>query len=175
MPGKFLPQKAKELGVKPGPLYGQLKAGTAVMGKDCMVQPEEVSFCLLLAIWCAALLSAMSSSPMLAPNVSGLIVFACLFLLCMLYMAYLPEVSLTLETWAAGFQQSHVSCYAVPANSQILLKATLRVGRLAGVGSSTCPALPTCLLYYLLLLGNPSSCTTPLPLKQLPTAAPMRM
>lgn len=42
MPGKFLPQKAKELGVKPGPLFGQLKAGTAVMGKDRMVQPEEV-------------------------------------------------------------------------------------------------------------------------------------
>ncbi len=157
MPGKFLPQKAKELGVKPGPLYGQLKAGTAVMGKDCMVQPEEVSFCLLLAIWCAALLSAMSSSPMLAPNVSGLIVFACLFLLCMLYMAYLPEVSLTLETWAAGFQQSHVSCYAVPANSQILLKATLRVGRLAGVGSSTCSS---CSHHRRLPQPCPPACST---------------
>ena len=59
MPGKFLPQKAKELGVKPGPLFGQLKAGTAVMGKDRMVQPEEVTFCLLVAIWCAWLLSAV--------------------------------------------------------------------------------------------------------------------
>ena len=59
MPGKFLPQKAKELGVKPGPLFGQLKAGTAVMGKDRMVQPEEVTFCLLVAIWCASLLSAV--------------------------------------------------------------------------------------------------------------------
>ena len=72
MPGKFLPQKAKELGVKPGPLFGQLKAGTAVMGKDRMVQPEEVSFCLLLAIWCSTLLSATCGNLVLAPIVSGL-------------------------------------------------------------------------------------------------------
>jgi len=77
-PGKFLPQKAKELGVKPGPLFGQLKAGTAVMGKDRMVQPEEVSFCLLLAVWCAALLSAMCGNRVLAPKFPGLIVLACL-------------------------------------------------------------------------------------------------
>ena len=98
-PGKFLPQKAKELGVKPGPLFGQLKAGTAVMGKDRMVQPEEVNFCLLLAVWCAALLSAMCGNLMLALNVSGLIVLACL---CLVYDPYgIP--ALTPETWAASF------------------------------------------------------------------------
>lgn len=45
VPGKFLPQKAKELGVTPGPLFGQLKAGNAVMGKDRLIQPEEVISC----------------------------------------------------------------------------------------------------------------------------------
>ena len=47
MPGKFLPAKAKELGVKPGPLFGQLKNGIAVMGKDRMIQPDEVRLHLL--------------------------------------------------------------------------------------------------------------------------------
>ena len=42
VPGKFLPQKAKDLGVPAGPLFGKLKAGIAVMGKDRMVQPDEV-------------------------------------------------------------------------------------------------------------------------------------
>lgn len=42
VPGKFLPQKAKELGVPPGPLFGKLKAGIAVQGKDRLVQPAEV-------------------------------------------------------------------------------------------------------------------------------------
>ena len=42
VPGKFLPQKAKELGVAPGPLFGQLKAGIAVQGKDRLIQPDEV-------------------------------------------------------------------------------------------------------------------------------------
>ncbi|KAL3162089.1 hypothetical protein ABBQ38_009154 [Trebouxia sp. C0009 RCD-2024] len=42
VPGKFLPQKAKELGVRPGPLFGKLKAGIAVQGKDRLVHPEEV-------------------------------------------------------------------------------------------------------------------------------------
>lgn len=49
VPGKFLPQKAKELGVTPGPLFGQLKNGVAVMGKERLVQPEEVYF---EDIWC---------------------------------------------------------------------------------------------------------------------------
>ena len=42
VPGKFLPQKAKALGVTPGPLFGQLKAGNAVQGKDRMIEPHEV-------------------------------------------------------------------------------------------------------------------------------------
>ena len=42
VPGRFLPQKAKELGVPPGPLFGKLKAGIAVQGKDRLVQPDEV-------------------------------------------------------------------------------------------------------------------------------------
>lgn len=42
VPGKFLPHKAKALGVPPGPLFGKLKAGIAVQGKDRLVQPEEV-------------------------------------------------------------------------------------------------------------------------------------
>lgn len=41
VPGRFLPQKAKELGVAPGPLFGKLKAGIAVQGKDRLVQPDE--------------------------------------------------------------------------------------------------------------------------------------
>ncbi len=88
-PGKFLPQKAKELGVKPGPLFGQLKAGTAVMGKDRMVQPEEVNFCLLFGIWCASLRSAMCGKRVLAPKFSSLTVLTCLFVMCMTHMAYL--------------------------------------------------------------------------------------
>ena len=40
--GKFLPERARELGVRPGPLFGQLKGGEAVMGSCRMVQPEEV-------------------------------------------------------------------------------------------------------------------------------------
>lgn len=43
VPGRFLPQKAKELGVAPGPLFGKLKAGIAVQGKERMVQPDEVT------------------------------------------------------------------------------------------------------------------------------------
>lgn len=43
VPGRFLPQKAKELGVPPGPLFGKLKAGIAVQGKDRLVQPDEVT------------------------------------------------------------------------------------------------------------------------------------
>ena len=43
VPGRFLPQKAKELGVPPGPLFGKLKAGIAVQGKDRLVQPDEVA------------------------------------------------------------------------------------------------------------------------------------
>ena len=42
VPGKFLPQKAKALGVTPGPFFGQLKAGNAVEGKDRMIEPHEV-------------------------------------------------------------------------------------------------------------------------------------
>ena len=42
VPGRFLPQRAKELGVPPGPLFGKLKAGIAVQGKDRLVQPDEV-------------------------------------------------------------------------------------------------------------------------------------
>ena len=42
IPGKFLPERARELGVRPGPLFGQLKGGEAVMGSSRMVQPEEV-------------------------------------------------------------------------------------------------------------------------------------
>lgn len=42
VPGRFLPQKAKELGVPSGPLFGKLKAGIAVQGKDRLVQPDEV-------------------------------------------------------------------------------------------------------------------------------------
>ena len=44
VPGKFLPQKAKALGVASGPLFGKLKNGNAVMGKDRMIQPHEVLF-----------------------------------------------------------------------------------------------------------------------------------
>ena len=42
VPGKFLPERARELGVRPGPLFGQLKGGEAVMGSSRLVQPEEV-------------------------------------------------------------------------------------------------------------------------------------
>ena len=42
VPGRFLPDRARELGVRPGPLFGQLKGGEAVMGSARMVQPEEV-------------------------------------------------------------------------------------------------------------------------------------
>ena len=41
VPGKFLRQKANELGINPGPLFGKLKNGIAVMVKDRMIQPDE--------------------------------------------------------------------------------------------------------------------------------------
>ena len=43
IPGKFLPAKAIAAGVKPGPLFGALKAGKAVQADDgAWVQPDEV-------------------------------------------------------------------------------------------------------------------------------------
>jgi len=47
MPGKFLPQKAAELGVPKGPMYGTLKSGRVVTfvregGEELTVQPEQV-------------------------------------------------------------------------------------------------------------------------------------
>ena len=45
IPGKFQPKKAEQLGVKRGPLWGQLKAGKPAPGADGrMVQPHEVCF-----------------------------------------------------------------------------------------------------------------------------------
>lgn len=58
VPGKFLPQKAKELGVPPGPLFGKLKAGIAVQGRDRLVQPDEVIL-LYFRAYCMLLLRAL--------------------------------------------------------------------------------------------------------------------
>lgn len=44
LPGKFMPQKAKDLGVKPGPLFKQLKENIAVTLPDGrVIQPEDVN------------------------------------------------------------------------------------------------------------------------------------
>ncbi|KAI9011767.1 hypothetical protein DFJ74DRAFT_684601 [Hyaloraphidium curvatum] len=42
IPGKFDPAKAKALGIKPGPLFGQLQRGTPVEIEGREVRPEEV-------------------------------------------------------------------------------------------------------------------------------------
>lgn len=42
-PGRFLPEKAAQLGVPKGPLFGQLKAGNAVeLPGGRIIQPHEV-------------------------------------------------------------------------------------------------------------------------------------
>lgn len=52
IPGKFMPDKAKALGVQRGPLWGQLKAGQPAPGTEGrMVQPHEVG---ALAVACCA-------------------------------------------------------------------------------------------------------------------------
>ncbi|DBB10539.1 TPA: hypothetical protein ACH3X3_002076 [Trebouxia sp. C0006] len=146
-PGKFLPQKAKELGVKPGPLFGQLKAGTAVMGKDRMVQPEEVleaapAAPVVIIADCPspahlpALLSSSAWEPFLhhassseaaASKSSTHQKVNCIVHLAPQQVVQMPQY----QQWMAGFgtstKQVVLNCEAVPSAVTLPSPATLQI------------------------------------------------